>query len=743
MNLPLPKEALSPEVKDQTDSFHEYLRTISRHRYSILMLTLLFGLFGGLKALMDVPIYRSTAVLVIEREAAQVAQAREQFAGMSSTSYEYFQTQYELLRTRPLAERVVEIVGAKDIFAGQKGTASLSLDKLLPSVGEEEEPEIPAEEAKLHATGIVLGSMNIEPVRNSQLVKISYETPSAELSARLANAHGQAYIESMLDARLQMISQASTWLSQELETQRRKVDNAEKALQQFREDNRLLGLTGVSSLAAQQISMLSEQVAQAQSKRLEKESLYRQVREARQRNASLDTIPDLVRYPLVSELKSREVAAQKRLTELSARYGPQHPSMVNARAEAESAATALRGQLDQIADTISREYESAQAVERKLNGELNAAKAQLQQEGRQTVQETQLVRQLEAERQVYESMMQQFNQTSRIKGLDSANARVAEAALPNHGPVAPNVRRIVIAAALIGFVLAVGLAFVLEHLDSTVKTAEDVERRLNLPVLGLVPKLKTTGKKDYSPLRHFIDNPKSAYSEAIRTVRTGLLLSAIGKNHKRVLVTSSVPGEGKTTTALNLAQSLSQMGKVLLIDADMRRPTANKVFGIDPASRPGLSQYIAGESKISECVRQLEGSNCFVIHAGQIPNNPLELLSSQKFSDALDSLGRAFDFIVIDCAPTLAVSDALVLSRLVDGVVYVVKCDDTPYQAALSGIKRLRRVDAPLLGVILNRIGERQHGYGYGRYSYYADGYYQHYGYYTESRQVKTGKVKT
>jgi len=188
-----------------------------------------------------------------------------------------------------------------------------------------------------------------------------------------------------------------------------------------------------------------------------------------------------------------------------------------------------------------------------------------------------------------------------------------------------------------------------------------------------------------------------------------------------------------------LAQSLGQMNKVLLIDADMRRPTVARIFG-NAQPTVGLSQFISGEAKISDCVHQLENSNTFIMTAGVIPPNPLELLSSQKFSEALSNLNKVFEYIIIDCAPALAVSDALVLSRLVDGVIYVIKCDATPHQAAASGIKRLRRVDAPLLGVVLNRVGERSHGYGYGRYAYYADGYYAHYGYYQQNEKSSRKK---
>ncbi|MEM9304263.1 MAG: polysaccharide biosynthesis tyrosine autokinase, partial [Pseudomonadota bacterium] len=295
----------------------------------------------------------------------------------------------------------------------------------------------------------------------------------------------------------------------------------------------------------------------------------------------------------------------------------------------------------------------------------------------------------------------------------------------------PNKKRSIMLAFFMGLALSIGLAFLLEHLDNTLKGADDTEQKLGLPVLGLLPSLKTQDKKDLSPLRQFMAEPKSAFAEAIRTIRTGVLLSSLDDEHKVVLVTSSVPGEGKTTLSMNLARALSEMKRVLLIDADMRRPMVAKA--LDGDAQKGLSHFISGESDLKECLQKASDA-LYVMPAGVVPPNPLELLSSARFASALDKLGDHYDHIVIDCAPTLAVSDAMVLSKLASSVIYVVRADATPTQAAQAGIKRLRRVGAHVIGAVVNRAVRKHRPY-YGKYSnYYGDSYYSDYGYVPEDR---------
>lgn len=737
MNAPISPAVLDDFREDRSSkpAFLEYLRILSRHRLTIIILTILFGLLGLLRASMEVPRFEASATLLIDREGAKYVDAREIYTpGVSN--FEYFQTQYEILKTRPLLRRVAERVGPERILDAWATRPPISFRRESSS---ETAPKPNPEVLLDHATGNLLGSVEVVPMRNTQLVRLYFTSPDAQLSADLANALANVYIENTLESRLQMSQDAAQWLSGRLGGLRERVEEAENRLRAFREENRLVGGSASDSLQAQSVNMLSVQLATAQSERLDRERAYREVVEAERAKRPYEQVTSITRDATVGELLAqvRELETQK--AQNSARYGPRHPEMVKIETALSAGKVALTQQAERIADSIRREYQAAQQVENEIRAQLERSRGELQTASSNSIRLQQLERDVEAARSLYDRFKAQFNLTNETSNMETSNARIVQEAIVSNFRTHPNVRQMVLTSALFGLVLSILLAFVLDHLDNTIKTAESVEETLQLPVLGLVPSVKSTGKKDTGPMHYFSANPRSAFSESVRTLRTGVLLSGIDKSHRRLLLTSSVPGEGKTTMALNLAQALSQMHKVLLIDTDMRRPTVAKALG-EKAPAAGLSQFIAGEAKISDCVVQLEGTNTYLMTAGVIPANPLELLSSNRFTEALDQLGKIFDFILLDAPPALAVSDALVLSRMVDGVLYVIRCDSTPKQAVIAGVKRLRRVDAALIGVLLNRVGERQHGYGYGRYSYYAEGYdQQHYGYYGETRKEKSG----
>lgn len=727
MNAPVSQAILEDLKRDeQAPTIQDYLRIVSRHRYTIIVLTLIFALLGLVRSAMEVPLYRATTTLLIEPRGTKFVDTRD-LNGQQVSNFEYFQTQFEILRTRPLISRTVEIVGPEKIVASFAVDAPFSWNKL---VGSEPDAVIDEKATIERAIGLVGGKLDITPVRSTQLVLVSFDTPTASMSAELADALAKAYIENTLEARLEMSQAAATWLSGRLGGLREQVTAAEDKLQAFRAENNIVGSTDGGGLPAQSVSMLTTRLAEAQAERLGKDAGAREIAAARRNNAPMEDVAAVQRDALVQSLRSQVIDLEKERSELSAKYLPKHPSIIKNEAATASAKAALKKQAGNVAEAILREYQVAQQVEQEVRNQLGGAKGELRDLTSNSLEASRLERDLEAARALYEKFKNQLTETSETSSMETSNARVVNAARAGNVPVFPNTRRTVMAALVLGLMLSVALAFLLDHLDNTVKTAETVERLVQLPVLGLVPTIKTKGRKDPLALRHYTDNPKTQFAEALRTLRTGVLLSGLDKSHRRLLITSSVPSEGKTTVALNLAQALSQMHKVLLIDGDMRRPSVAAVLG-DQAPSKGLSQFIAGEAKISDCVHQLDGTNAYLMTAGVIPPNPLELISSQKFSDALANLSKVFDYIVIDAPPSLAVSDALVLSRLVDGVLYVVRSDSSPQAAVQAGIKRLRRVDAPLIGVILNRVGERSHGYGYGRYSYYAEGYdQQHYGYY-------------
>jgi capsular exopolysaccharide synthesis family protein len=711
-------------------NLQDYLRVLWRYRWGVLGLALAGAALAALHAWSQVPIYRATATMLIERQAARFVPIDPVYQAPAGYDFgEYYQTQYEILRSRPIAERVVRRIGV-DAFDGGAGDArGFSLRRLLP--GADAPAAQPGDAERFEAAvAAVQGSIAVQPIRNSQLVRIAFEGPDPALAARLANTLPQAYIEETLEGRLQMTEAASAWLNERLGGLREKLDQSERALQEFRDRERLIDAKGVDSLASQELQLATERLAQARRERSDREILYRAVRDARQAGTALDAIPGLLSYPLVSELKAALVEAERAQRELSQRYGPRHPRMVEAQSALDTSRAALARQLEAAASAVERDFEAAQLRENQVAGELGAAKGEVRDVNRKQYELQRLEREVQANRDVYAQFQQQFKQTAAAGGVQNANARLIEAAAVPDLPVAPNQRRIVLVGLLLGLALGVGLAFLLEHLDNTLKGADDVEQRLGLHVLGLLPKLDIRGDDERAPLRQFDENPRSTFSEAVRTVRTSVLLSAIDEPHKRVLVTSSVPGEGKTTLSVNLAHALGQMKRVLLIDADMRRPTVHRGLP-DLAESRGLSHLVAGTAGAAECVHRLGEGNVWVLPAGPVPPNPQELLSSRRFEETLEQLSAEFDHVVIDCAPACAVSDALVLSRLVHAVVYVVRSDATPWQVADQGVRRLRRVNAPMTGAVVNHVVPRKgrFAYGYGKYYYGGDGYYHDYGY--------------
>jgi capsular exopolysaccharide synthesis family protein len=375
--------------------------------------------------------------------------------------------------------------------------------------------------------------------------------------------------------------------------------------------------------------------------------------------------------------------------------------------------------------SISREYEVVRANEQAVERSLGEARDQVQNINRKEYQLGILEREVASNRQLYDMFIGRSKEASATNDLQTPVGRVVDRAPLPDSAVRPNKNQIVTTAFFAGLFLAVLCAILLDRLDNTVKTTEDVENKLKVPVLTSVPLI--TGRKDAVKLAYLSD-PKSVFSESIRSARTGVLLSGIDAEHKVLVITSSVPNEGKTTFAMGLAFAHAQTKRVLLIDADMRRPTIAKTMGIEKGSA-GLSDFISGTAQVSQVIHSVEGTTAKLLPAGHNPPNPLELLLSPKFSQALAKLKELFDIIILDTPPVQLVSDSMIVARHATGVIYVVKADDTPYPLARLGLKKIRLTGTPIIGVVLNQLDFKKADRYYGEYSgYYSYGYKRYYG---------------
>ncbi|MCK9382729.1 MAG: polysaccharide biosynthesis tyrosine autokinase [Sulfuritalea sp.] len=737
--VPAPVQAVYVPVdrpEHDADRLAEQLRfwrrSISKHKWSALGLAAAISLLTTLIVFVIQPTYRSTATLMLESNKSKVVSIEEVYSSMSSNR-EYYQTQAEILKSEELARRVVDkmkLVDHPALDPRQQQDSGLSFRKLLPAswLGEDDAERFSPAKVQAAVIARFKQGLTIELVRNSQLIKISYESHDKEFAANAANWFADGFIEADMDARLAMTQKAGAWLTERLTGLRKKLEESERNLQQFRERERIIDAKGVAqSGASKQLEQLAGGLVAARQKKAEAEAAYLQVQSAQKSNIDIESIPAIQKSTIYIDLKRVESAAESRLADAAKRYGPDHPKRQSADAEYRAARENTRKQVDTIVTSITKEYELARAQETSVERALAQSKGDILGMNRKEYELGILEREVASNKNLYEMFTNRMKETNVAGDLQSPIARVVDPAVVGSSAYSPKKFRIIGIAAVVGLILGIMLALLLEYLDNTIKSAEDVDIKLRESLLGQLPRIK--GKIESGDLQiAFIKDKDPGFSEAIRSIRTGVMLSAIDAPHKVLLVTSSIPGEGKTSVATNMALALGQVRKVCLIDADMRRPTVAKVLGVDTSSK-GLSNLVSGSDPTSECLHFNKELGIHIIPSGVVPPNPLELLSSVRFAEAMKWLEESFDVIIIDSPPLQLVSDPLILSQFAHSVVYVVKADATPYQVVLGGLERLRDVKAHILGIVINQIDREKADryYGYGKYSAY--GYGKRYSY--------------
>ncbi len=427
------------------------------------------------------------------------------------------------------------------------------------------------------------------------------------------------------------------------------------------------------------------------------------------------------------------------MLELAERYGAKHPKMVAARRDLETVRAKLKTEIANTVISVRKQLDIARAKVDQYEVELANLKDSAQHIDRKGFKLGSLRRDVEANRQLYEMFLTRFKETDLGADLESTNASVVDSAMVPTRPIKPRKLRIILITVLLASMSGIGLAFLLEYLDNTIKNGDDLESVLGIPMLGSVPLLKRSTLRKAAAARMFLDRPKSEFAEAIRTARTGVILSGLDDPHHVILVTSSLPAEGKTTVTANLAMAMGHLDRVLLVDCDMRRASVGKQLGLD-SSGAGLSDLMAGTQALSDCIHSIDGSDVSILPAGTTVPNPLELLSSQRFADLLGTLRGSYDRILLDSPPAQAVSDALVLAQLADAVLFIIKADATPLPLARLALKRLAQVQAPVIGALLNQFDALKAAkYGYGHYGKYRRYSYAYSGYSQYSRDRKDG----
>lgn len=699
-----------------------YWNIVWREKWGVIGLCAIVGLLTLVVVLNMTPVYRATATLLIEAKQANVVSIQEVY-GIDSTQREYFATQFEILNSRALAENVIRDMGLDKHpeFDPRQRRPLFSPRRFLPFLPEPK----PLSEAQVWQAVVdkFQEQLTVQPIRSTQLVKVAFESTDSSLTFKVANALGEAYIDNHLESRLALTQKAADWLTGRLGGMREDLENAEQALQSYRERENLVDVSGVATLTAKEIDENQQRLAAARNRATELKSQYEAVGStAGSYDDRWESLPGVLQDNLTQRLKESEGEAAQELSELSQRYGPKHPRRIAADSKFEESREAYRRQVRKVVSGFEKAYGQALADQRQLERELENSKNEIQGINRKRYELSQLEREVETNRQLYDLFFTRFKETDTAD-FAAANARFVDQAVLPFNPVKPRKTIILLLSVLFAGAVGVLLAFLRDMLDNTVKSAGEVETKLNQPVIGVLPKVKANKNPNLIMSEAILNEDERSFAEAVRTTRTSVALSGIDKPLKRLVVTSSVPSEGKTTTSMNLAIAFGQTEKVVLIDADMRRPSVADNCQLEHKS-PGLSNIIAGTEELAQCIYPYKGID--VIPAGIVPPNPLELLSSMRFEELLTDLADKYDRVIIDSAPTQAVSDSLLLSSHADGVLYVVKSDSTTTHIAQEGLQRLTRVNAHILGVVLNQFdashAARYGGYGKGHYEYYGYG---------------------
>ena len=573
--------------------------------------------------------------------------------------------------------------------------------------------------------------LSVAPVRDTTMVKVSFETTEPKLAARVANAFTKAYIDDNLKQRVESSTEASQWLEQQLEKSQQHVMKSADTLQEYREKAGLTDLEGMQDIQSEQLKDRAADLSEARRVSSELESLYRRA-ERLQEMGQMDSIPEVLENPRIQRLRDEEQELERQIRTDTARYQGDYPGLDDSRINLQHVRDQIDKEQRKLVEGFRTNYEIAEANQRRLQREVRQLEASVQELSRKQVEAKALERTVETNSQSYEAFLNQLMET-RTRSADTVSmiARVIDAAVPVSTPVKPNKKRMLMIGMLLALLGGVGIALMVDKFDNTLKSREDVQERLGVPVLGELVMLK--GKRDdgkpYMPHTQFTDQPTSSFAESVRTIRTGVVLSGLDLSHQTLIVTSTLAGEGKSTVSINLTQALGQLGTVLLIEADLRRPSLAKQLGLD-SKGPGLTDLVAGTATVEQCVHKMFGGVRVMFAGSTVPPDPIKILSSKRFADVLAKAATTFDTVVIDSAPVELVSDARILASKSTGIVYVVKADSTPHQAVHQGLAALIDTGTPLLGVVLNQIDpDMAHAYGKYKYGYSRYGSYNHYSY--------------
>lgn len=697
--------------------FGHHFRTLKKNWLSILAFTIIFSLTCTWYIYSKKSVYQAMATLLIQEE-QKSALSIEEVYGVDTTKKEYFQTQIAILKSNHIADKVItqlNLTKHPEFTSASGLKQKIDEVKAIPFVQDllhvAPNPKETSQHSKPYyqALQTFKRKLEIEPVRNTQLVRIRFRSTDPQLATTIANAVGQAYIDANFEAKLVVTQNAATWLTNNSQKLEERLRASEQALQDFLMQEGLIDINGIDDIYANELEELNRKLNAAVNKRIEAQTLIELLkRKSSQDLDSLLSIDEFANQAQIRDLKLSEAQAAKNVSELSQRYGPKHDRMIQAKAQLASIQARTQRLIREISFSKQQDLLAAKSQEDLLRAELDSKKSDFQMLGSQKARYEQLKREVESNKDLYEAFLNREKETNATSDYKNVTARFTDPAIVPLFPIAPQRMKLVLIATLFGFAIACALVIILETLREVIRTSSDVQDKLGVICLGTIPKVKKRSLKQggvtYSA---YLDQDEKLFSEACRSVRTSLLLRLTNTKQKVLPFTSAIPEEGKTSTSINMAVSFSTMEKVLLIDCDLRRPSLAKRFNL-PESNPGLTNILTMDTPLSECIVRSDEANLDVLPAGIIPPNPQELLASERFEKLLEYLKSKYDRIIIDTPPLLSVSDALILGQKANGLITVIRSESTKASLVNVALSKQIQHSIPSLGVLITQAKSKE-----------------------------------
>jgi capsular exopolysaccharide synthesis family protein len=721
------------QIREEEIHLRDYLQILLKRKHIVITFFIVTVVAVLISTMTKTPLYQASTQILIEKSNNIELSSRY---GSSPYDPYFLDTQFELIKSKNVMNRVVKSLNLDTTYRNQFFTDKSGFSLLLTvkewmssfskiilpakktaSSGEEEikDPDILTDSDII--SSMLADEISVAPIRETNIASIRYLHKNPVIAKMVCNEIAISYMAELLEIKMHTSNYTLAWMTKKAEEEKQKLQDTEQAIQTYTRENDIVTIEDKIAITPQQLTDYSAQLSRARSKRKEIGDVYNQIIKLGTNYKAIENLPFFANNTNLQQLNEKILLNEQKITELSKQFGEKHPTMIKIKEDLIHLDTEKMNIIKRFIESTKNEYELAKKSETNVEQLLDETKNQTLNMNEKLIQYNILKREVDTGRILYQALIQQIKERSATDQTHKVDVSIIEKADTPLAPVTPRKSRNFTLAIVLGLFGGIGIAFFVEYLDNTISSINDLEDRFGLPVLGIIEQVK----EDTDSITDIINTrPDSSIVESYRMVRSAIMLSSPEKVPKTILITSSIQGEGKTSTCVNLAKTLCMEGKsVLIMDCDLRRPTIHKIMNIE--NNFGLSTYLAGISK-ENIITSLSEEKLSIIPSGPIPPNPAELLNSHRMKKMIGVLAPKFDYILLDSAPMLSVTDTYILNTIVDATILVVKADSTTIELMGSTIKKLHSINAHLIGAVLNSKAKKKSA-GYYYSGYYIDDY--------------------